>query len=154
MNAQARAPGLNTASIVGIGVGLASTVVILVVLCTIFLVRYRANQRVRAALTNRVVMLRQQAAQQRLQEPTTTYTLQQPHHINSLSSEATRTSENGVLHPTVPYTLESELQNEPPPTYSVSSRYPVFINEASQNAYESTSHGEEPAQELPPPYIP
>ena len=35
--------------------------------------------------------------------------------------------ENGVLHSTIPYTLESELQNVPPPTYSISSRHPVYI---------------------------
>jgi len=102
------------------------------------------------AQNDRAVILRAQQGTRELSTPS--YALQQPHHNNSLSSEVTHNLENGVLHSTVPYTLESELQNSPPPTYSVSSRYPVYINEPSLN--ELTSHGEEPAQELPPPYGP
>ena len=141
----AQSSGSSIGTVIGAVFGAIACLICFVPFIIICLVRCCTAQ------NDRAVILR---AQQGTRELSTTpsYALQQPHHNNSLSSEVTHNLENGVLHSTVPYTLESELQNSPPPTYSVSSRYPVYINEPSLN--ELTSHGEEPAQELPPPYGP
>ena len=141
----AQSSGSSIGTVIGAVFGAIACLICFVPFIIICLVRCCTAQ------NDRAVILR---AQQGTRELSTTpsYALQQPHHDNSLSSEVTHNLENGVLLSTVPYTLESELQNSPPPTYSVSSRYPVYINEPSLN--ELTSHGEEPAQELPPPYGP
>lgn len=138
VNAQARLT--STASIIGIAVSVTIAASILLTLMIILiLIKYWTVLRKRAAQNNeRAMMLR---AQQGMQEPSTTlsFTLQQPHH----RSQPVHTWEDSVL-PTPP---ESELQCAPPPTYSASSKYPVYIEKGSQS--QGTSHGD-----LPPPYIP
>ena len=144
MNAQARP---TVTIIVWIVVAIAALVLLLVVLIIVaILIKYWTVLRKRAA--QRAMTLR---AQRGIQEPSTAQScaFQQPHHIHSLSSEATHTLENSVLHSTAPRPLDSELQNTSPPTYSASSQYPVYIDKGLQS--QSTSPGDE---ELPPPYIP
>jgi len=155
VNAQARVtPGTVSPTVtivIWIVVAIAALVLLVVVLIIVaILIKYWTVLRKRAAQTSdRTMTLR---AQQGTQEPSTTpsYALQQPHHtFHSLSSEATHTLENSVLHSTAPHPLDSELQNASPPTYSASSQYPVYIDKGLQS--QSTSSGDE---ELPPPYIP
>ena len=144
VNAQARP--LSATAIIAIVLCVAA-LFLLALMIIAFLIKYWTVLRKRAAQNSeRTMTLR---AQQGTQEPSTTqsYALQQPHHNNSLNSEAMHTLENSVLHPTASHPLDSELQNTPPPTYSASSQYPVYIDKGSPS--QSTSHGD-----FPPPYIP
>jgi len=117
VNAQATrvTPGAVTPTvtiIVWIVVAFAALVLLVVVLIIVaILIKYWTVLRKRAA--QRAMTLR---AQRGIQEPNSTAqscAFQQPHHIHSLSSEATHTLENSVLHPTASTNLTQNFKTHP-----------------------------------------